>query len=133
MTETESSERVRLDKWLWAARFYKTRSLAGEAVSGGRVHLNGQRTKPSHVVALNDVIEIAKSPYRFTLTVKAISDKRGSGTQAMALYEEHADSIATRAALREQHKLLGLAANPHPTKRPDKRSRRQLKEWRGKV
>lgn len=129
----ETNDRVRLDKWLWAARFYKTRSQASEAVNGGRVHLNGQRTKSSHIVALNDVIEIAKSPYRFTLTVKTITDKRGSGTQAMAMYEEDPDSIAARAALRDQHKLLGMAANPHPQKRPDKRSRRQLQEWRGKI
>jgi ribosome-associated heat shock protein Hsp15 len=133
MTGPDSDERVRLDKWLWAARFYKTRSLASEAVSGGRVHVNGQRSKPSRVVMLNDVIEIARTPYRFTLTVMAISDKRGSGAQAQLLYAEHAESIAAREAQRDQHKLLGLAANPHPQKRPDKRSRRKLKEWRGKA
>jgi ribosome-associated heat shock protein Hsp15 len=132
-SDPDSDERVRLDKWLWAARFYKTRNLASEAVSGGRVHVNGQRSKPSRIVMRRDVIEIAKTPYRYTLTVKVITDKRGSGVQAQAMYEEHADSIAARETQRERHKLLGLAANPHPEKRPDKRSRRKLKEWRGKA
>lgn len=132
MSLPESPERVRLDKWLWAARFFKTRTLASEAINGGLVHVNGQRSKSSRIVVLNDVIEIAKTPYRYTLTVKAISERRGTGLQAQALYEEHADSIAARETQREQQRILGMASNPHPDKRPDKRSRRKLKEWQGK-
>ncbi len=132
MSSTESPERVRLDKWLWAARFFKTRTLASEAINGGLVHVNGQRSKTSRIVVLNDVIEIAKTPYRYKLTVKAISEKRGTGVQAQALYDEHADSIAARETQREQQRILGMATNPHPEKRPDKRSRRKQKAWQGK-
>lgn len=132
MATADSSERVRLDKWLWAARFYKTRTLASEAVNAGRVHVNGQRSKPSRIVVLNDEIEIAKTPYQYTVTVKAISEKRGTGVQAQALYEEHAESITAREAQRAQQKILGMAFNPHPEKRPDKRSRRKIKEWQGR-
>lgn len=130
--DDDDDARVRLDKWLWAARFFKTRNQASEAVNGGKVHVNGQRSKSSRIVNVNDTIEIAKAPQQFRITVTALSGKRGSGTQAQALYEEHPDSIAAREAQREQYKLSGQAGNPHPDKRPDKRSRRQLKAWRGK-
>ncbi|MBI3560195.1 MAG: RNA-binding protein [Gammaproteobacteria bacterium] len=132
MSQNEPAD-VRLDKWLWAARFYKTRSLASAAVNGGRVQVNGQRSKTSRLVNVGDIIEIAKPPYRYTLSVKQLSDKRGSGLLAQSLYEEHPASLAARTAQAEQYKLLGGAANPHPDKRPDKRSRRQLKQWQGKT
>lgn len=120
---TEAS--VRLDKWLWAARFYKTRALAVEAVNGGHVHVNGQRVKPSRDVHVGDEIKISKMPYVFTITVRALSAKRGSATIARTLYEEHADSIQKREILHEQRKLLA-AANPQPARRPDKRERRKI-------
>jgi ribosome-associated heat shock protein Hsp15 len=132
MTLDDSKTPVRIDKWLWAARFYKTRSLAAEAVSAGHIDVNGQRSKASRSVALGEVIEIHKPPYRYTITVTQVTDRRGSGVQAQAMYIEDVASIATRAVQRDQQKLLGSATSPRPQKRPDKHDRRKLKEWRGK-
>ncbi len=132
MTRDDSTTPVRIDKWLWAARFYKTRSQAAEAVTAGHVDVNGQRSKASRTVALADVIEIHKPPYRYTITVTQVTDRRGSGVQAQAMYVEDVASIATRATQRDQQKLLGSATSPRPLKRPDKHDRRKLKEWRGK-
>lgn len=116
---------VRLDKWLWAARLYKTRSLATVAVNGGKVHVNGARVKPSRDVRLGDVISLTRGTDSMELTVRGISDKRGKAAEAQALYEESAESIearTTRAVLRKSRALV----NPAPEKRPDKRSRRQI-------
>ena len=120
-----SEESVRLDKWLWAARFYKTRALAVEAVNGGHVHVNGQRVKPSRDVHVGDELKISKTPYVFMISVRALSAKRGSATIAQTLYEEHTESIQQRELLQEQRKLLAVA-NPQPARRPDKRERRKI-------
>ena len=120
-----TKESVRLDKWLWAARFYKTRALAVEAVNGGHVHVNGQRVKPSREVHIDDELKISKMPYVFVISVKSLSGKRGSATIAQTFYEEHAESIQQRETLHEQRKLLA-AANPQPAHRPDKRERRKI-------
>lgn len=120
-----AEESVRLDKWLWAARFYKTRALAVEAVNGGHVHVNGQRVKPSRDVHVCDELKISKTPYVFVISVRALSNKRGSATIAQTLYEEHTESIQQRQQLHEQRKLLA-AANPQPARRPDKRERRKI-------
>ena len=104
-----SEASVRLDKWLWAARFYKTRSLAVEAVNGGHVHVNGQRVKPSREVHIGDELKINKTPYSYTITVQALSNKRGSASIAQTLYVEHAESIQQREVLLEQRKLLAAA------------------------
>lgn len=120
-----ATDKIRLDKWLWAARLYKTRSLATAAVSGGKVHVNGERVKPSRDVRLGDVISLTRGSDPMELTVKGLSDKRGKAADAQALYEETPGSIAVRAdrsALRKSRAL----ANPAPAKRPDKRSRRQI-------
>ncbi len=116
---------VRLDKWLWAARFFKTRGLAQAAISGGRVHLNGQRVKPSHGVKTGDEISVSKGPYRFDLTVVALARRRGSATLAATLYEEHAESRTARDALREE-RALQRSITAGPEARPDKRARRQI-------
>jgi len=116
---------VRLDKWLWAARFYKTRALAVEAVNGGHVHVNGQRVKPSRDVHIGDELKISKTPYVFIISVLALPGKRGSAKIAQTLYEEHSESIQQREELQTQRKLL-TAANPQPTRRPDKRERRKI-------
>ena len=118
-------ESVRLDKWLWAARFYKTRALAVEAVNGGHVHVNGQRVKPSRDVHVGDELKISKAPYVFLISVLALSGKRGSATIAQTLFEEHADSIQQREEMQTQRKFLA-AANPQPARRPDKRERRKI-------
>ncbi|UCE89741.1 MAG: RNA-binding S4 domain-containing protein [Pseudomonadota bacterium] len=118
-------DRVRIDKWLWAARFYKTRALAAEAVSGGHVHINHQRIKPSRPLQVGDELQIRKGQQTFVVTVRALAERRGPASQAQQLYEEHVDSVMARAPAAEQRKLL-RGATPAPGRRPDKRARRRL-------
>ena len=120
-----ANDGIRLDKWLWAARFYKTRSLATVAVNGGKVHVNGERVKPARDVRLGDVISLTRGGDPMELTVRGISDKRGKAVDAQSLYEETAASIATRAERATLRKIRALN-NPAPAKRPDKKSRRQI-------
>lgn len=118
-------EDIRLDKWLFAARLYKTRSLATVAINGGKVHVNGARVKPSRDARIGDVISLTRGEEPMELTVRRLSDKRGKAADAQALYEETPGSIevrATRSALRKSRAL----SNPAPEKRPDKRSRRNI-------
>lgn len=117
--------RVRLDKWLWAARFYKTRSLATEAVNGGKVHVNEQRAKPSRGLQPGDRLDIQRGPYRYTVVVKALSERRGPASEAVQLYDETAASVAQREALATKRRLAALAT-PQPAQRPDKKARRQI-------
>jgi ribosome-associated heat shock protein Hsp15 len=124
----EQLTRVRIDKWLWAARFFKTRGLASDAVNGGHVHVNGERSKPSHPLKIGDVLKITKAGSTLIITVKALSEQRGPAALAQALYEEDAASVARREQQRVLYKLNALAS-PRPVKRPDKRERRQLKAW----
>ncbi len=110
---------VRLDKWLWAARFYRTRSLATDAVLGGRVHLNGVRVKPSKDVRVGDTVEVSIGPVRRVVAVTGLSGKRGSATAAAALYAETPESIRAReqAALeRRAARPLGADLGARPTK-----------------
>lgn len=116
---------VRVDKWLWAARFFKTRALAAEAVNGGHVHVNGARVKPARGVREGDELSVTKGPYTFRLTVTGVSARRGPAEQARTMYEEHPDSVAARQALAEQRRLAA-AAVPAPRHRPDKRERRRI-------
>lgn len=129
---SETHTRVRIDKWLWAARFFKTRALAAEAVSGGHVHVNGERSKPAHAIKAGDVLKITKAGTTYIITVMALAERRANATAAQALYEETADSLARRQQQRELYRLNALA-NPRPQRRPDKRERRQLKAWREKA
>ncbi len=117
--------KVRLDKWLWAARFFKTRSLASSAITGGKVHLNDQRTKPAHPVRPDDRLEIRRGSECLTVIVQALSDRRGPASEAAKLYQETAGSIATREAQSTKRRLAALAA-PQPPARPDKKARRQI-------
>ena len=121
MNNTET--KLRLDKWLWAARFYKTRSLATEAVEGGKVKLNRQRTKPAHTLKVGDRLDIVIGDYAWQLTVMALSDKRGPAPIAQTLYQEDADSHAKRQALIAERKQLGQA---HSVRAPDKKDRREI-------
>lgn len=116
---------VRLDKWLWAARLYKTRSLATVAVNGGKVRVGGERVKPSRDVRLGDVISLTRGSDPMELTVRGISGKRGKAVDAQALYEETAASVAMRAERATLRRSRALD-NPAPAKRPDKKSRRQI-------
>lgn len=116
-------ERARLDKWLWAARFYKTRGLAAEAVTGGKVHLNGSRTKPAKALSVGDELTITKAPYEFVVVVREVSRHRGPASEAVGLYEETAESRRRREALKEQ---MRLQPAPAPQKGP--LTRRQRRE-----
>ena len=118
-------DQVRVDKWLWAARFFKTRSLAATAVLGGRVHVNGERVKPSKPVHAADVLEITKGTERWTITVVQLADRRGSAAVAQSLYDETRDSREAR----EQHALerrFTRALGADLGARPTKQARRQL-------
>lgn len=116
---------LRIDKWLWHARFFRSRSLATAAVDGGRVHVNGARVKPSHAVKIGDRLEITRDAEASDLLIRALPLRRGPAAAAAACYEESADSAARRAARREERRMLG-GAPPRPASRPDKRARREL-------
>jgi len=124
MAEQDSSK-VRLDKWLWAARFFKTRALATEAINGGHVHLNGSRPKPSRPLLVGDELTIRRGQDEYKVVVRELSQKRGPATVAQQLYEESEESLLRREELREQRRLQAAAA-PHPAKRPDKKGRRKI-------
>lgn len=121
-----TKEAVRLDKWLWAARFFKTRQLAIDAINAGRIEVNGDRAKPSKAVKPGDIMLVRKPPYEFTIAVTGVSEKRGSASIAQGLYEETAASMAAREKLRAE-----LREMPAPIfkGRPTKRDRRTLETW----
>lgn len=120
---------VRLDKWLWAARFYKTRALAREMIEGGKVHYNGQRSKPSKVVELNAQLTLRQGNDERIVVVKAITEQRRPATEAVTLYEETAESIEKREKVALARKLNALTM-PHPDRRPDKKERRDLMRFK---
>jgi len=105
--------------------------MASDAVNGGHVHINNQRCKASKPVQIDDEVRIKKSGIQFTVLVKALSDKRGAAPQAALLYSETEESINNRELTSMQRKV-NVMANPHPTRKPDKRQRRQLKAWQDK-
>ncbi len=125
-------ERVRIDKWLWAARFYKSRSLATDAVSGGLAQLNGVRVKPSREVAAGDELEVTIDQTRRVVIVRGVSERRGPAKEAVKLYEETADSIAARELAAEQRRLQSPPPGADLGVRPTKRDRRRLDEARGR-
>lgn len=124
-TSGAPKEKVRLDKWLWAARFYKTRGLANEAIKGGKVSINGQRSKPSQELKINDCVSLRQAPEQKTVIVRALSEHRGAATVAQQLYAETAESITKRE---KEKSLRQLAASQchRGEGRPSKRDRRQL-------
>jgi ribosome-associated heat shock protein Hsp15 len=122
---------VRLDKWLWAARFFKSRSLAVQAIAGGKVAVNGDRVKPAYDVAAGDEVRVRLGPYEQVLIVKAVSERRGPASQAALLYEETAESRLVREKLHWQLKHAAPVIVPG-TGRPTKKDRRKLgrlKDW----
>jgi ribosome-associated heat shock protein Hsp15 len=121
----EPLESVRIDLWLWAARFYKTRSLAKQAVLGHKVEAGGQAVKPSRAVKTGERLSIRRGDEVFEIEVLGLSDVRGSAPVAQALYAESEESIARRAAEREQRRLSATGYRP-PQSKPDKRARRLI-------
>lgn len=121
----EQKNQQRLDKWLWAARFFKTRALASEAVTGGKVHLNGTRVKPGRGVKEGDQLHITKGHFEYELVVKALNSKRRPAKEAVLLYEESTESIETRQQRMSEIKILN-AQMPFSEKRPGKKDRRQI-------
>lgn len=115
---------IRLDRWLWAARFFKTRALAQQAITGGHVHLNGQRVKAARQVRPGDRLEITRGEERFEIHVVALAARRGPATAARGLYEETESSRAGRAAAQQLRR--DLAGSRPPAARPDKRARRRI-------
>ncbi|MDN3697637.1 ribosome-associated heat shock protein Hsp15 [Vibrio clamense] len=115
---------VRLDKWLWAARFYKTRSVARNMVDGGKVHYNGQRSKPSKIVELGAVITLRQGNEEKTVTIEKVSDQRRGAPEAQTLYTETQESVAKREQHAQDRKLH--AVSPSPERRPDKKQRRNI-------
>lgn len=118
---------LRIDRWLWAARFFKTRSSAAAAVSGGKVHLNGQRTKPAKAVRPGDRLDVRRGDNRWEVTVLATAERRGPASEARTLYEEAAESVERRVREREARRERRLAAAAGAgAGRPTKRDRRIL-------
>ena len=121
---------MRLDKWLWAARFFKTRSLAQQAIAAGRVKVNEERIKPAHDLKAGDSLSVRVGDYEWHLAVKALSERRGPAVQARLLYEE------TEASRAERQRLMDIRRfSPEPAKsikgRPTKKDRRELDSWTG--
>jgi len=124
--------RVRLDKWLWAARFFKTRSIAAEAITGGKVQVNGDRPKAAKLLQLGDEVSIRLGPYEHVVHVRGISERRGPATVAATLYEETEASLTARAKLSEQLRMAPAAFVYEDKGRPTKRDRRELDQFRDK-
>lgn len=122
---------VRIDKWLWAARFFKTRALAAEAVSGGHVHVNGQRVKPARAVKVGDRLRITRNAEAWEVEVVGLNDRRRPAVEAQALYRESEQSRARRAEEADARRLARLAV-PHTEHRPDRRDRRHIRRFIGK-
>lgn len=125
--ENEALSSVRLDKWLWAARFFKQRPLAVEAISGGHVHVNGERVKPARPVRLGDELRIRKGTETWVVTVLGLNDKRRPAKEAVLLYQEDEHHKEQREEQIEIRRLHGVNV---PTRKPDKRQRRKLGEFK---
>jgi ribosome-associated heat shock protein Hsp15 len=128
MDNKPEQEKFRIDKWLWAARFFKTRALAADALETGKVQVNGVRPKPAKALAAGDVLTIRLGPYQHVIEVLALSGKRGPATEAQKLYRETEESRLRRAAL-----ALQLQAQAQPTDqkgRPTKKDRREIEQFK---
>jgi ribosome-associated heat shock protein Hsp15 len=119
------SKSVRLDRWLWAARFFKTRALSAAAIAGGKVHVNGVRAKPSKHVQVGDALRVRLGPFEWLITVAALSNRRGPAREAQALFNESVDGRAARERLAEQLKMAPAPAYQGKG-RPTKKERREL-------
>lgn len=126
----ETLEKVRIDKWLWAARFFKTRSLATEAVNGGKVEVNGERAKPAKAVQPGDEVRLRQGAFEYHLVVRALGERRGPASVAATLYEETEGSRQARERMQERLKYTAEAFVYEERGRPTKRDRRELERFR---
>lgn len=126
MSSGDHSPSLRLDKWLWAARFFKTRQLAVEAINGGKVHLNGQRTKPGKEIQPGSQLEIHKGSLSWTIEVRVIPKQRRPAAEAVTFYLESEESIRQREKRVAEERLLRAASPTHEAGRPTKRDRRMI-------
>jgi len=124
-------EKLRVDRWLWCARFYKTRALASKEVNGGKVHVNGNRVKSSFMLKVGDQLKITKGLHELVVDVLLLEGKRGSAKVAVLMYEESAESIAERERISELNKISRQHMES-PKRKPDKRQRRELMKVRNK-
>jgi ribosome-associated heat shock protein Hsp15 len=129
MGDSGADERTRIDKWLWAARFYKTRALAAEAVAGGKVEVNGERVKRAKALQAGDELRIRQPPYDYYIVVRTLSHHRGPAAEAVLLYEETSESRAAREKLAVQLKSLHSAFVPQRG-RPTKKNRREIEQFK---
>lgn len=128
---SEETTRVRLDKWLWAARFFKTRALAADAIESGKVEVNGERAKRAKQLQAGDSVRVRLGPYHYLITVLAVSERRGPASVARTLYEEDAEGRKAREALQLQVKAAQSASN-YDRGRPTKKDRREIEKLRRK-
>jgi ribosome-associated heat shock protein Hsp15 len=122
-------EKVRIDKWLWAARFFKTRSLATEAVDGGKVDVNGARVKPAKLIGPGDEVRVRVGQHLYVVKVKDTAERRGPASLARELYDETPDSVAARERASEQHRLAATTFD-FEEGRPNKKDRRELRRFK---
>jgi ribosome-associated heat shock protein Hsp15 len=127
---TSASGRVRLDKWLWAARFFKTRSLAADAIGGGKVLVAGERVKPAKLLQAGDEVRLRLGPYEYVVIVRGVSERRGPATVAATLYEETTSSRDAREKLAEQLRMAPAGFVFEEKGRPTKRDRREIERLR---
>lgn len=129
-SDNAKNNKIRLDKWLWAARFYKTRALATEAIKGGKVHLNGQRFKPSHTAEIGHTIRIKKESIEQTVIIRELSGRRGPASIAQALYEETQESIELREKRTQERKAMFEGMPQYTVRRPSKKDRRKIIQFK---
>jgi ribosome-associated heat shock protein Hsp15 len=129
--DSEDTSRVRLDKWLWAARFFKTRAVAADAIESGKVEVNGERAKRAKQLQVGDSVRIRLGPYHHLITVQVLSERRGPASVARTLYEENAEGRKAREALQLQVKAAQSASGYNPG-RPTKKDRRDIEKLRRK-
>ena len=126
--DSETHDRVRLDKWLWAARFFKTRALAAEAIDGGKVEVNEGKAKRAKMVQVGDEVRVRQTPFEHVVIVRGVSERRGPASVAATLYEETPASKARREALATQ--IRSMPADDWETGRPTKRDRREIERFK---
>jgi ribosome-associated heat shock protein Hsp15 len=129
MQSRDETQKVRIDKWLWAARFFKTRSLAAQAVTSGKVELNGERAKPAKPIQIGDTLRVRNGPYEHVVVVRGLSEQRGPASVAQTLYEETAESRAEREKLSQQLRMAPARFVYEEGGRPTKKDRRELSRF----